>query len=353
MGTDSKSNLTPLMTQDFWPSSGFRLLERTPAGLAATDAWLAHVLQREELLPPPEAGPRERALHERLVRAPHSPVGAGELAGLEDPDARDNWRAFLGFRERLAAHPTLEACYRSLFHGDVDLAPAFVDLLAQVLTRAALDGTEDAWVCRAGEMLHRRQRLASEEGRLLAADARTIEVYAETGGFGEVGRLLRRQSTATPAVRMDVLSRENAPLYFLRDELYAFVLDLAPAGAGARALATVLERWIARLAGVAVTIEPVARVEDERWRWHVGLDVDATAILNALYRAEAVPPGDLERLALLFRLEFGDAEDARLDARGRPVYLGLACRPDRTLKLKPQNLLVNLPFSDSPGAPGG
>jgi hypothetical protein len=30
---------------------------------------------------------------------------------------------------------------------------------------------------------------------------------------------------------------------------------------------------------------------------------------------------------------------------GRPVYLGLAVREDRTLKLKPQNLLVNLPLA--------
>jgi hypothetical protein len=341
------------VAQDFWASCGFRLLERAPGGLVATDAWLVHLLQRDELAPPPEAGPRERALHERLVRAPRSPDGGDELARLEDPDARDNWRAFLAFRDRLAAHPTLEACYAALFRGDVDIAPAFVDLLAQVLTRASLDGSEDAWLCRAGEMLFRHQRLAAEEGRLLAADARTIEVYAETGGFGELGRLMRRQSTATAAVRMDVLTRENAPLYFLRDELHAFVLDLAPGGPGARALATVLERWIARLAGVAVTIEPVPRVEDERWRWHVGLDVDATAILNALYRGDAVPAADLERLVLLFRLEFRDAADVRLDLRGCPVYLGLACRPDRTLKLKPQNLLVNLPFSDGPGAPDG
>ncbi len=341
------------MTQDFWASSGFGLLERTPAGLVATDAWLARLLERDELAPPPEAGPRERALHARILRSPRSPVGAAELAGIEDPDARDNWRAFLAFRERLAAHPTLEACYRGLFTGGIDVAPAFVDLLAQVLVRAALDGTEDAWLCRAGEMLYRPQRIAAEEGRLLAADARTIEVFAETGGFGELGRLLRRQATPTAEVRMDVLSRENAPLYFLRDELYAYVLDLAPGGAGARALATVLERWIARLAGVDVTIEPVARVEDERWRWHVGLDVDATAILDALYRGEAVPPADLERLALLFRLEFRDPDDARADVRGRPVYLGLACRPDRTLKLKPQNLLANLPFSGTREAPGG
>jgi hypothetical protein len=341
------------VAQDFWASCGFRLLEGTPEGLVATDAWLAGFLERDELVPPPDAGPNERALHERLVRAPRSPVGPGELEAIEDRDARDNWRAFLAFRARLAAHPTLEACYRDLFRADVDIAPAFVDLLAQVLTRAALDGTEDAWLCRAGELLFRRQRLAAEQGRLLAADARTIEVFAETGGFGNVGKLLRAQATATPEVKMDVLSRENAPLYFMRDELHAFVLDLAPDGEGARALAAVLERWVGRLAGVAVTIEPVARIEDERWIWHVGLDVDATAILNALYRGEAVAAVDLERLALLFRLAFRHPEDARSDVRGRPVYLGIACRPDRTLKLKPQNLLIDLPFSGSSEAPGG
>jgi hypothetical protein len=29
------------------------------------------------------------------------------------------------------------------------------------------------------------------------------------------------------------------------------------------------------------------------------------------------------------------------------VYLGLACSPGRTLKLKPQNLLINLPLRKS------
>jgi hypothetical protein len=134
-------------------------------------------------------------------------------------------------------------------------------------------------------------------------------------------------------------------LYFLRDELFGFLLDLTPGREGAAALARVLERWVAHFLGVAVAIEPVERVEDERWRWHVGLDVDATAILNALYRGEAVPEADRERLALLFRLEFRDAADALADLGGRPVYLGLAFRPDRTLKLKPQNLLFNLPVA--------
>jgi len=72
---------------------------------------------------------------------------------------------------------------------------------------------------------------------------------------------------------------------------------------------------------------------------------EATAILNALYRGEAVPDETRARLATLFRLTFDDAADARAEVAGRPVYLGLAFREDHTLKMKPQNLLVNLPYA--------
>jgi len=231
--------------------------------------------------------------------------------------------------------------------GDCDIAPPFVDALVQAIVRGMLDGTEDAWLCRAAEMLYRRQRVAVEGGTVLAADDATIQVFAETGGFGGIGRLLRQQNTPTPQVKMDVMSAENAPLYFLRDELYGFVLDLSPGGEGARALARVLERWVAHMAGVRVSIEPRARIDDERWRWHVGLDVDASAILNALYRGEPVAPDELERLVLLFHLDFLEAGDTVAEMEGRPVYLGLGCRPDRSLKVKPQNLLVNLPLAPS------
>ena len=335
------------MAQDFWAASGFRRLDRSSEGLGPTPAWIAGFLEREELMPPPEAGERELELHRRLRADPMAAVPEAALAAVEDPDARENWTEFLRFRSRVFAFPTLEACYRDLFaRPAVDLAPPFVDALAQAIVRASLDGTEDAWLCRAGEMFFRRQRLSTEGGRVLVADAATLEVFTETGGFGNVGRLLRQQQTL-PKVKMDVLSRENAPLYFLRDELYSFVLDVTSSGEGAAALARVLERWVARLAGVRVTIEPVPRVDDERWRWHVGLDVDSTAILNALYLGEAVAPEDLERLALLFRLEFADPAEAAPSLGGRPVYLGLACRPDRTLRLKPQNLVANLPLAAS------
>ena len=338
------------MAQDFWASSGFAALVPTPEGLAPTPAWFARFMARDELRPPADAGPREIELHAQLTANPMAAVAPARLDRVEDADARENWREFLRFRERVHALGTLENAYRDLFaRPAVDLAPPFVDALAQAIVRGMLDGCGDPWMLRAGEMLFRRQRVSVDGGRVLSADAATIEVYAETGGFGTVGKLLRQQATPTAAVKMDVLNAENAPLYFMRDELYGFVLDITPEGEGAAALARVLERWVARLAGARVTIRPVPRVDDERWRWHVGLDVDASAILDALYRGEAVAAADLERLLLLFRLEFAPGEAVLEGVQGRPVYLGLGCRPDRSLRMKPQNLLVNLPLADPAG----
>ena len=339
------------MAQDFWASSGFGLLGRGAAGLVASDAWLARFVDGEELRPPPEAGARERELHALLAGEPRAPIAPETIDRIEDADARDNWREFLRFRDRLAAFPSLEAAYRDLYtRSEVDLAPPFVDALVHAITRSILDGTDDAFLCRAGEMLFRRQRVAIEGGQALAADAETIQAYAETGGFGSVGRLLKSQDALAP-VKMDVLTRENAPFYFLRDELYSFALDLAPGRDGARALAEVLARWVRHMAGARVTIEPVERIEDDAWRWHVGLDAEATKILDALYRGEEVEREALERMVLLFRLEISEPSDAEPRMAGRPVYLGLACRPDRTLRMKPQNLLTGLPLAArAPGA---
>ncbi len=321
------------MAQDFWASSGYRLLERKGGRLHVTDAWLQHLLRREELVPPETAGRLERILHERLLANPRANVTPAEVQALEDADARDNWSHFLAFRAHLLQHEAIEAAYAALFRREVALAPVFVDLLAQLVVRDLLDGEADAWLARAGEMFFRLQRVSTEGGRALSADAATIGMYAGDSG-----------------VRMDVLNAENAPFYFLRDELFSFVLDLTPGSQGAAALARLLERWIARLTGVRTHIEPVERIDDERWRWHVGLDAESSALLDALYRGEPVDRARLERLVLLFRLQFADDADVREDMRGRPVYLGLACREDRTLRMKPQNLLANLPFAPSGGA---
>jgi hypothetical protein len=53
----------------------------------------------------------------------------------------------------------------------------------------------------------------------------------------------------------------------------------------------------------------------------------------------------MQRLISLFRLEFADPAEMSADLAGRPVHLGLAMDASGLLRLKPQNLLLNLPLA--------
>jgi hypothetical protein len=103
--------------------------------------------------------------------------------------------------------------------------------------------------------------------------------------------------------------------------------------------------WTRHFLGVEVAVTALNRIDDERWVWHLGLDVESTAILNELYQGNAVDEDRLRNIVSLFRLEFGNPAEMRADLAGQPVYMGLAMTDARTLKLKPQNLLLNLPLA--------
>ena len=92
-------------------------------------------------------------------------------------------------------------------------------------------------------------------------------------------------------------------------------------------------------------------MEGPLWRWHVGLDTDSSALLNDLYENSAIAPERMQRLISLFRLDFANPAQMRADVAGRPVYLGLCMAADDTLKLKPQNLLLNLPLAPHESTP--
>jgi len=347
---------------DFWPSCGYRDLATDESGwLIPTEAWMARWLARPELAPVEESCPAEIALHRSLTAAPLRAVTAVELERIRDGDARDNWRHWLRFRDALRAAGTIEGYYLGLMRsGRVDIPPLFVDLLVQTVVRHLLDDSHDALEARAGELLFRAQRVSTQEGQILAGDRDTLDLLNETGGFGTLGRLLARAQAPLRQVEIEVLSADNAAAYWAADARFNYLLDLhneigqdlghgiqfrmTRARSGLKALSCVLERWITHLLGVQVTIRPEPRIDDAQWRWHLGLDVESTAILNDLYEGREVAPERMQRLVSLFRLEFADAAEMRADVAGRPVYLGLATAPDRTLRLKPQNLLLNLPL---------
>ena len=68
-------------------------------------------------------------------------------------------------------------------------------------------------------------------------------------------------------------------------------------------------------------------------------------MLNDLYNNEPVAEERMNRLLCLFELRFENPADMRPAIAGRPVYLAMAMDADGKLKLKPQNLLLNLPLN--------
>jgi Family of unknown function (DUF6352) len=325
---------------DFWVSSGHHLLDRNKnGGLQLTDEFLKLYLARPELIPPPEACAVERTLHAALLADPRMPVSPSDIATIADPDARENWLLLIDFRNHLLRHETLEAAFVALARGGVGkVPPLFVNQLLHVILRNALDGVTDAQVLRAAELFFRTQRVTLHEGSLIAADEETI------GGVNP--------SPVTPLVSMlgippeaeiDIINNDNAGSYWTRSEQFDMALDLTAGREGLDALAQAMQRWIAHLLGVEVTIEALAELRDVNLAWYVGLDADATKIGDMLWRGEDIDETIMTRVVGLFRLNFRDPAVMLDKVRGEPVYLILAMTPEKTIRMKPQNLLTGLP----------
>ncbi len=334
--------------RDFWADSGYRLLHTGPTGqLVVTDDFLRYLLERPEIAPIASSCAAEHDLHAQLQAAPRTDIPAEVLTTLADRDAADNYAVWLRFRARLLAHPTLEASYLALFQGSgVDVAPVLVAQLTQVLLRHVLGPNATALEARAAEMLFRTQKVSIlDGGTVMAADHETVERHALSGGFGSVGELLKQGGAPLRSVDLDVLGDDNADIYWSRSEFFDMVISLNHGQPALDALCRVLERWIAHFFQLAVKIQTDREIDDAHWVWHVGLDAQASGILNDLYSGDEVDEERMRRLMCLFRLEFVNSSDMLAEVAGRPVYLAMAMDEKNQLRLKPQNLLLNLPLA--------
>jgi len=332
---------------DFWRHSGFHLLERDRAGrLLVTEDFLRAYLLRPEIRPVDESGPAERRLHASLMDDPRRPVGVHEIDSVEDQDAALNYRVLLDFFARLLAAPSVEACYSALFSGSgVTIPPLFIDQLAQIILRNVLEGVENPIEARAGELFFREQKASVEGGTIVLADFETVEMHASGSAYGSLGRLIVEAQAPIRSTNLVVIDEHNAEEYWSRDQRHDFVINLNHGRAGLTALARVLERWIKHFFPLDLAIEPLREIQEEHWAWHVGLDAQSTAVLNDVWQGAEVEPGRLRQLLALFRLDFAETAVIRPDVAGRPVYLALGMDEQNVVRLKPQNLLTNLPLA--------
>jgi len=294
--------------------------------LRVTDDFLRAYCLRPEIHPVEESCAAERALHAALMEDPRRPVADAEIDAVADDDARDNYRILLRFRGRLIEAGTVEGCYATLFRGGkIDVPPLFIDQLTHVILRNVLADRGDPLEARCAELFFREQKLTLREGHALLADLETIGMHSSGTRYGSIGRLIVEAEGSLGQVNLDVLDRNNASLYWQRESRHDTVISLSYGHAASEALGRA--------------------IEEEHWAWHIGLDAESTAILNELWRGDEVEAGRMRRILALFRLDFPDPNAVRADVAGRPVYLGIAANDDDVVRLKPQNLLTNLPLA--------
>ena len=333
---------------DFWRNSGFHLLERDASGrLRVTDDYLRAYYLRPEVHPVEESGPREHELHASLMADPRRRITQAEIDAVEDPDGRDNYRVVLRFRDRLVEAGTIEAAYMGLFKAPIDIPPLFIEQMVHVVLRNILDGCDDPLRLRAAEVFFREQKATIQEGHALLADLETVEMHAAGSQYGSIGRLIVEAQGSLGKVDLDVLDKANAQIYWERESRHDTVISVTFGRPALEALARVIEAWVRHFLSLTVRVKPIRKIDEPHWAWHIGLDTESTAILNELWSGSQVDHGRMQRILALFALTFDDPAAMRTDIAGRTIYLALSATEEGVVRMKPQNLLTNLPLHEA------
>ena len=333
---------------NYWANSAYKTLAISPdRQLLVTDDFLRTYMARPELALVPESCPAERALHQRLTDNPRAEVVESDIAAMADEDIQENYRVWLRYRARLLSASSLESFYMSLFKGEgVDVPPLFISLLAQIFIRHILGDEAHPLEVRMGEIFFRNQKITViEDGIVMGADEEVVARNAQAGDTGNIMDLLKGKSMTMRSADLDVLHEDNADEYWSRNEDFDLAVQLNFGHEPINRFCRVLEKWVKHFLGASVRITPMQQISDPKWSWHVGLDAAATEILNKLYNKELVEADELQKVICLFRLDFIDEAAVAKVQAGKPVYMAIAMNDQQQLKLKPQNLLFNLPLA--------
>ena len=335
-----------MSSRDFWKSAGLHLLERGPEGwLQVTPSFLRAYYTRPEMHPIEDSCAAEVRLHEELMADPLCAVEPTRLAALADPEAADNYRVVLAYRDLLMRAGTIEGAYlRLMRQASIPIPPVFVDQMVHLILRNILADCSDPMRLRAAELFFREQNASTDDNRLMLADEEIVEMHARAGTETGLGQLLAETGTPMKSVALDVLGDDNKDIYWARSDRFDTVIDFRFGQPAPDAFARVIESWLRHLLKIDTQIEPRPSIEDADWRWHIGLDREATCILNALYEGKTPALQDMTSIVGLFRMRIRDERMVLEKVKGKPIYLGLAMDAGKRVKMKPQNLLTNLPL---------
>lgn len=335
------------MSREVWKSSGLHLLARNERGwLALTPDFMRVYLLRPEMYPVEESCAVERALHDELMDDPFREVAPDRIARFADADAAANYRAVLALRGLLHKAGTIEGAYLAQVRTpDPAVPPLFMDQLAHLVLHNCVGRTDDPMQLRAAELFFREQRVSINAGRVMLADEEIVEMHAEADRTSGISQLLASTGVKGRTVELDVLDDDNKALYWGRSDRFDTVVDFRLGKPVVDAFARVVEAWIAHLCALDVRVLPRERIDSNDWRWHIGLDREASALLDALYAGKTLGGDEAARFIGLFRMTFADQRVLIDRVRGSPLFLGLAMTDSKRVRMKPQNLIANLPLA--------
>ncbi len=325
------------MTQDFWLTSGWHLLIRDENGhMVPTVDFMRAYFMRDEVAPEAASCPAELALHKKLIDDPFASVVPTDLFEIADKDVVHNYQAVLRFRDFLSNFNSLEDAYMAITRGaTIQFPPLFVEQMTQIILRNILDGVTDPMQIRAAELLFRDQVVTLDDGRIMVADQETVKL--------QIGiQRMQGEDVAGNETVIDIMASETADEYWQRSDQFNTSVDIAFTQPALDGLARVIEKWITHFLSLTVRVTPMLQIEDDKWAWHLGLDAQATSILNDLYHGKDVSESRLKQILCLFKLEADSGFIAEM--QGKPVYMGLAMDAAGVVRFKPQNLLMNLPL---------
>ena len=326
------------MTQDFWLTSGWHLLIRDENGhMVPTVDFMRAYFMRDEVAPEAASCPAELALHKKLIDDPFASVVPSDLFEIADKDVVHNYQAVLRFRDFLSNFNSLEDAYMAITRGaTIQFPPLFVEQMTQIILRNILDGVTDPMQIRAAELLFRDQVVTLDDGRIMVADQETVKL--------QIGiQRMQGEDVAGNETVIDIMASETADEYWQRSDQFNTSVDIAFTQPALDGLARVIEKWITHFLSLTVRVTPMLQIEDDKWAWHLGLDAQATSILNDLYHGKDVSESRLKQILCLFKLEADSGFIAEM--HGKPIYMGLAMDAAGVVRFKPQNLLMNLPLA--------
>ena len=204
----------------------------------------------------------------------------------------------------------------------IPIPPVFIDQMVHLILRNILADCTDPMRLRAAELFFREQSASTDDNRLMLADEEIVEMHARTGSETGLGQLLAETGTPLKSVALDVLDDDNKEIYWARSDRFDTVIDFRFGQPAPDAFARVVESWLRHLLKIETQVEPRPSIEDADWRWHIGLDREATRILNALYEGKTPPLQDMASIVGLFRMRIRDERMVLERVRGKARLSG-------------------------------